>query len=80
MELLRAADRLRAGRMGWNRLVLQMKSLLDPDFRYVPAATHSDLDKFRSRMRRYARDIAADKARSERGNVQPITKRRNNGA
>jgi hypothetical protein len=52
-----------------------MKSILSPDFRYVPAATHSDLDKFRSRMRRYARELAAEKARSERAVVQPITRK-----
>jgi hypothetical protein len=47
-----------------------MKSILDPSFRYVPAA-HTDL---RATFRRIRRELAAARA-EERAKVQPITKR-----
>ena len=49
------------------------KSILDPEFKYIPADQHKGvdgLDAFRRRMRE--REMAAEKARSERSVVQPI--------
>ncbi len=51
-----------------------MKSILDPTFRYVPAAA-TDLRKTFARVRREQREALAREAQS-RANVKPITPRR----
>jgi hypothetical protein len=48
-----------------------MKSILSPDFRYVPAA-RTDIRRTFARIRR---ELAAEKARSERAVVQSITRK-----
>jgi hypothetical protein len=48
-----------------------MKSILHPDFKYVPAA-ETDLRRTFARVRK---ELAADKANRERAVVQPITRK-----